>query len=140
MEFSRLECSLLQGIFPTQGSNPGPPHCRQIHYQLSSQGSPSLLHVQKINPKCLNSVKLHGEFPILAYATLLFRRRKGSLHVKYTRTSLQYCPRNVRCKSSLLQGCFNIFVEYGNRKSCMRSFMSCFHLHLYSWFGPMRDY
>ena len=22
--------SLLQGIFPTQGSNPGPPHCRQI--------------------------------------------------------------------------------------------------------------
>ena len=23
--------SLLQGIFPTQGSNPGLPHCRQIH-------------------------------------------------------------------------------------------------------------
>ena len=28
-------CSLLQGIFPTQGSNPGLPHCRQILYQLS---------------------------------------------------------------------------------------------------------
>ena len=28
--------SLLQGIFPTQGSNPGFPHCRQILYQLSS--------------------------------------------------------------------------------------------------------
>ena len=27
--------SLLQGIFPTQGSNPGLPHCRQIFYQLS---------------------------------------------------------------------------------------------------------
>ena len=27
--------SLLQGIFPTQGSNPGLPHCRQILYQLS---------------------------------------------------------------------------------------------------------
>ena len=26
--------SLLQGIFPTQGSNPGLPHCRQILYQL----------------------------------------------------------------------------------------------------------
>ena len=25
--------SLLQGIFPTQGSNPGLPHCRQILYQ-----------------------------------------------------------------------------------------------------------
>ena len=28
-------CFLLQGIFPTQGSNPGLPHCRQILYQLS---------------------------------------------------------------------------------------------------------
>ena len=32
--------SLLQGIFPTQGSNPGLPHCRQILYQLSHQGIP----------------------------------------------------------------------------------------------------
>ena len=35
--------SLLQGIFPTQGSNPGLPHYRQIFYQLSHQGSLSLL-------------------------------------------------------------------------------------------------
>ena len=34
--------SLLQGIFPAQGSNPGLPHCRQILYQLSHKGSPSL--------------------------------------------------------------------------------------------------
>ena len=32
--------SLLQGIFPMQGSNPGLLHCRQILYQLSHQGSP----------------------------------------------------------------------------------------------------
>ena len=31
--------SLLQEIFPTQGSNPSLPHCRQILYQLSHQGS-----------------------------------------------------------------------------------------------------
>ena len=31
--------SLLQGIFLTQGSNPGLPHCRQILYQLSHKGS-----------------------------------------------------------------------------------------------------
>jgi len=31
--------SLLQGIFPTQGSNPGLPHCRRILYQLSHKGS-----------------------------------------------------------------------------------------------------
>ena len=35
--------SLLQGIFPTQGLNPGLPHCRQILYQLSHQGSPRIL-------------------------------------------------------------------------------------------------
>ena len=34
--------SLLQGIFPTQGLNLGLPHCRQILYQLSHQGSPSI--------------------------------------------------------------------------------------------------
>jgi len=32
--------SLLQGVFPTQGSNRGLLHCRQILYQLSYQGSP----------------------------------------------------------------------------------------------------
>ena len=35
--------SLLQGIFPTQRLNPGLPHCRQILYQLSHQGSPRKL-------------------------------------------------------------------------------------------------
>ena len=32
---------LLQGIFPTQGSNPALPHFRQILYHLSHWGSPS---------------------------------------------------------------------------------------------------
>ena len=32
--------ALLQGIFPTQGSNPGLLHCRWILYQLSHKGSP----------------------------------------------------------------------------------------------------
>ena len=35
--------SLLQGIFPTQGSNSGLPHCRWILYQLSHKGSPRIL-------------------------------------------------------------------------------------------------
>ena len=35
--------SLLQGIFPTQGWNPGLPHCRQILYQLSHKKSPRIL-------------------------------------------------------------------------------------------------
>ena len=32
--------ALLQGIFPTQGSNQGLPHCKWILYHLSHQGSP----------------------------------------------------------------------------------------------------
>ena len=36
--------SLLQGIFPTQGSNPGLPHCRQILSQLSHKGSPFICY------------------------------------------------------------------------------------------------
>ena len=48
MEFSRPEyemgsLSLLQGIFPTQGLNPGLPYYRQILYQLSHKGSPRIL-------------------------------------------------------------------------------------------------
>ena len=31
--------SLLQRIFPTQGSNPGLLHCRQILHQLSYEGN-----------------------------------------------------------------------------------------------------
>ena len=34
--------SLLQGIFPTQGSNPGLLHFRWILYQLSHKGSPRI--------------------------------------------------------------------------------------------------
>ena len=36
--------SLLQGILPTQGSNPGPPHCRQMLYHLSHQRSHVPIH------------------------------------------------------------------------------------------------
>ena len=35
--------SPLQGIFQTQGSNPGLWHCRQILYQLNHRGSPRIL-------------------------------------------------------------------------------------------------
>ena len=35
--------SFLQGIFPTQGSDPGLPCCRQILYQLSHKRSPRIM-------------------------------------------------------------------------------------------------
>ena len=40
--------SLLQGILPTQGSNPGLPHCRWILYQLSHTWHQTMVEVMKI--------------------------------------------------------------------------------------------
>ena len=47
--------SLLQGIFLTQGSNPGLPHCRRNLYQLSHQGRPVLLWCPSHLPWVLSS-------------------------------------------------------------------------------------
>ena len=47
-------CSLLQGIFPTQGSNPGLPHCRQILYQLSHKGSPFICYHSVVHQALLS--------------------------------------------------------------------------------------
>ena len=61
---------LLQGIFPTQGSNPGLPHYRQTLYHLSHQES------QKKNPQKM-SVKLRNwvEEPALPTSlTLMWTR------------------------------------------------------------------
>ena len=41
--------ALLQGIFPTQGLNPGLPYCRQILYLLSHQGNPRILEVGSLS-------------------------------------------------------------------------------------------
>ena len=59
--------SLLQGIFPTQGLNPGLPHCRWILYQLSPKGSPRILQWVAY-PFCSgtsrprNQTRIAGEF------------------------------------------------------------------------------
>ena len=43
---------LLQGIFPTKGSNPSLPLCRQALYHLSHQGSP-LIHKHALKHRWL---------------------------------------------------------------------------------------
>ena len=72
--------SLLQGIFPTQGSKPSLLHCRQILYCLSHQGSPIFFHTVALYPKwepCQN---------------FLIKRAKDSLlKVKVTQLCLTLC-------------------------------------------------
>ena len=48
--------SSLQRVFPTQVSNPGLPHCRQIVYHLSHKGSPSI-KLQETLKVCLSKWK-----------------------------------------------------------------------------------
>ena len=51
--------SLLQGIFPTQASNPGLLHCRWILYQLSHKGSPiDAVIVNNITDASLPNLKI----------------------------------------------------------------------------------
>ena len=45
--------SLLQGIFPTQGSNRGLPHCRQVLYQLNYQRSTNIVCTRITNTASL---------------------------------------------------------------------------------------
>ena len=49
--------SLLQGIFPTLGSNPGLLHCRGILYQLSHKGRPPY-NESNTNPTQSFSIKV----------------------------------------------------------------------------------
>ena len=51
--------SLLQGIFPTQGSNSSLPHCRQIPYCLSH--SSYVMQQYKINTKIFSTIYVFRE-------------------------------------------------------------------------------
>ena len=73
--------SLLQGIFPTQGLNPGLPHCRQILYQLSHQGSPVIWPINLLawasawNPQILCCLNIFSH--LSGFSTLRKRRQRG---------------------------------------------------------------
>ena len=53
--------AFLQGIFPTQGSNPGLLHCRQILYWLSHERSPS--KYTEVTKRCIGVGMTHTGSP-----------------------------------------------------------------------------
>ena len=85
-------CSLLQGIFLAQGSNPGVPHCRWILYQLSHQGKctfPFLPQKAASLPVSLGgwqpSAKIDVLFPVNSLiSTVLEERRVQEASVDYS--------------------------------------------------------
>ena len=85
-----VSLSLLQWIFPTQESNPGLLHCRQILYQLSYEGSPHNVlksesevaqsRLTLCDPMdCLPGSSIHGIFQarILEQVAISFSRRSS---------------------------------------------------------------
>ena len=76
--------SLLQGIFPTQGLNPGLPYCRQTLYQLSHKESPP----HKTS---------------MAQAFLQPRRSPGpSAHTLQTRSRIHGCKHTLKLPASCM--------------------------------------
>ena len=72
--------SLLQGIFPTQGLNPGFLHGRQIHYHLSHQRS--LNHCQ-IRPPTRVGTRGHQEFLQGKLDQLHSKQTQSQCNIKY---------------------------------------------------------
>ena len=88
--------SLLQGIFPTQESNPGLPHCRQILYQLSHQGSPRILEWVAIAfPGDLPNPGIRLRSPALQTDSLQAEPQKTTIK---TGNLVQRGKKNVICK------------------------------------------
>ena len=52
---------LLQEIFPTQGSNPGLPHCGQMLYHLSHQGSSAEAEAKQALPQYHGAMVMRRE-------------------------------------------------------------------------------
>ena len=74
--------SLLQGMFPTQGSNPGLLHCRRILYQLSHKGSPE----KPLKIKCLLNIKKKKSRGLAKFTPVNYRLRTNVRYFKTTST------------------------------------------------------
>ena len=114
MEFSNPEhwvgsLSLLQGIFPTQGSNPGLPHYRQFLYHLSHQGS-TLLAVNSL--LCPHNNQFES-FSLLKFSSRLYLTSQSLNHTKWNLLILFFPVLFVSYSTSLLQMYFS-FLTFPN--------------------------
>ena len=91
---------LLQGIFLTQGLNPGLPHCRQTLYHLNQQGSPKV---------ALGFLKKYSPNPLSFRRTLSpSEGSRWQLHSIFTAPQTEHIPADnseYSVSSQLWQGC-----------------------------------
>ena len=118
--------ALLQDVFPTQGSNPGLPHCRWILYQLSHKGSPRTLEWvaypfssrsswlrNQTGVSCIAGGFFTNwairEAPFNEYKILLIRYLHSILHTKSFSVRLSYSMR------SQVTWCRPVICQHGFR-------------------------
>ena len=104
---------LLQGIFPTQWSNPGLPHCRQTLSRLSPQGSRYKWQNQQSNPDS-TAAQSHWLFSTVSSNAEATSTRgiklDGSMHHEHCshKTMQVRCPEwgRLHCKGLYLSHIF----------------------------------
>ena len=101
--------SLLQGIFPTQGSNAGLPHWRRALYQLSHQGRPP--------PILYIPVLLLNTFPNKSVNSLTSWFVLCIFVSPIPRTYLAYLAQVIRC--SVTQSCLTLFDPMDCSTPCL---------------------
>ena len=112
--------SLLQRIFPTQGSNPGLPHCRQILQQLRHKRIPRILEWVAY-PFCSRSSRPKNQTGVSCIAGRFFInwaiREAQYLDTICIFLNASHYPYNCKLFS-------NIFKPHGNKtKSKRKNFM-----------------
>ena len=84
---------LLQGIFPTQGSNPGFPHCKQTLYRLSHQEALKRhrqlknIHNSQIYISNLDIFLMSSRYFISLHTLLPF----GCLNILHAKPNFTFC-------------------------------------------------
>ena len=112
---------LLQGIFPTQGSNPGLLHCRRILYYLSHKGSRQSILAYDINLHIY--VLLHSNCTCEYKAVLQFsfsesRKKEKKKHNPQPHSNVDRILVCFRSKSKIWRVNHLVlpFTEHGRRK------------------------
>ena len=102
--------SLLQRIFPTQGLNPGLPHCRQIFFSSSeTPGSPRILEwVTCLFSRDLSGPRIESSSPALQADSLPAEPPGNPVIINLPKSVACTAPRvrpNVNCRLWVIMTC-----------------------------------
>ena len=114
--------TFLQGIIPTQGLNPGLPHCRQILYHLSHQGSPRILEWAAY-PFSRGFSQLRNQTRVSCIACRFFTSwtTREALHNVYKMPKLMSCCMSIIIKFKKKKKSRAILWDWGGRRCQLSS-------------------